>query len=134
MGAFATRDEKPLATAAFFRVCRPILVDRLTQERDFYYAFLGQTIDLFQEIRQWPVAFQSAGIRVQPGSRASKYAVEALARRGGHKAEKLCARLTAMIATGAMRIGGELWAAEGAREKPEVLVKRTFAAIRAILD
>ena len=59
---------------------------------------------------------------------------EALARRGGHKAEKLGARLTAMIATGAMRIGGELWAAEGAREKPEVLVKRTFAAIRAILD
>jgi hypothetical protein len=37
-----------------------------------------------------------------------------------------------MIATGAMRIGGELWAAEGAREKPEVSVKRIFAAIRAI--
>jgi AcrR family transcriptional regulator len=59
---------------------------------------------------------------------------EALAKRGGHKAEKLGARLVAMIATGAMRIGGELWAAEGARERPEVLVKRTFAAIRAILD
>jgi len=59
---------------------------------------------------------------------------EALARRAGHKADKLSARLAAMIATGAMRIGGELWAAEGAREKPEVLVKRTFAAIRAILD
>jgi len=39
-----------------------------------------------------------------------------------------------MITTGAMRIGGELWAAEGAREKPEALAKRTFAAIRAILD
>ena len=59
---------------------------------------------------------------------------EALAKRAGHKAEKFGARLAAMIATGAMRIGGELWAAEGAREKPEVLVKRTFAAIRAILD
>jgi hypothetical protein len=35
-----------------------------------------------------------------------------------------------MIATGVMRIGGESWAAEGARENPEVLVKRTFAAIR----
>jgi AcrR family transcriptional regulator len=59
---------------------------------------------------------------------------EALAKRAGHKAEKLGARLAAMIATGAMRIGGELWAAEGARERPEVLVNRTFAAIRAILD
>jgi AcrR family transcriptional regulator len=58
---------------------------------------------------------------------------EALSRRTGHKTEKLQARLVAMIATGAMRIGGELWAAEGAREKPEVLVKRMFAAIRAIL-
>ncbi len=51
----------------------------------------------------------------------------------GHKAEKLQARLVAMIATGTMRIGGEIWAAEGAREKPEALAKRTFAAIRAIL-
>jgi AcrR family transcriptional regulator len=57
----------------------------------------------------------------------------ALEKRAGHKTEKLGARLVAMIATGAMRIGGELWAAEGAREKPEALVKRTFAAIRAIL-
>jgi AcrR family transcriptional regulator len=59
---------------------------------------------------------------------------DALAKRAGHKAEKLQARLVAMIATGAMRIGGELWADEGAREKPEVLVKRTFAAIRAVFD
>ena len=57
---------------------------------------------------------------------------EALGKRAGHKTEKLQARLVAMIATGAMRIGGELWAAEGAREKPEVSAKRTFAAIRAI--
>jgi hypothetical protein len=59
---------------------------------------------------------------------------EALAKRAGHKADRLQARLVAMIATGAMRIGGELWAAEGAREKPEVLAKRTFAAIRAIFN
>jgi hypothetical protein len=32
-----------------------------------------------------------------------------------------------------MRIAGEFWAAEGAHENPEALVKRTFAAIRAIL-
>jgi AcrR family transcriptional regulator len=57
----------------------------------------------------------------------------ALEKRAGHRTEKLGARLVAMIATGAMRIGSELWAAEGAREKPEALVKRTFAAIRAIL-
>jgi AcrR family transcriptional regulator len=59
-------------------------------------------------------------------------AAVALEKRAG-KPEKLQARLVAMIATGAMRIGGELWAAEGAREKPEALVKRTLAAIRAIL-
>ena len=59
---------------------------------------------------------------------------EALGRRAGHPAETLHVRLVAMIATGAMRIGGELWAAEGARENPEALVKGTFAAIRAILD
>jgi AcrR family transcriptional regulator len=57
---------------------------------------------------------------------------EALGKRSGQKAEKLQARLVAMIATGTMRIGGELWAAEDAREKPETLVKRAFAAIRAI--
>jgi AcrR family transcriptional regulator len=59
---------------------------------------------------------------------------EALSRRAGHKTQKLEARLVAMIATGAMRIGGEFWAAEGAREKPEALVKRVFAAVRAIFD
>jgi AcrR family transcriptional regulator len=59
---------------------------------------------------------------------------DALSKRAGHRTEKLQARLVAMIAAGAMRIGGELWAAEGAREKPETLVKRTFAAIRAIFD
>jgi AcrR family transcriptional regulator len=59
---------------------------------------------------------------------------EALGRRAGHKTERLQARLVAMIATGAMRIGGEVWTAEGAREKPEALVKQTFAAIRAIFS
>jgi len=59
---------------------------------------------------------------------------EALGKRAGHKTERLQARLVAMIATGAMRIGGEAWAAEGARGKPEVLVKRTFSAMRAIFN
>jgi AcrR family transcriptional regulator len=59
---------------------------------------------------------------------------EALGKRAGHETEELQARLVAMIATGAMRIGGELWAAEGAHEKPEALAKRSFAAIRAIFD
>ncbi len=59
---------------------------------------------------------------------------EALGKRAGAKVERVQARLVAMIATGAMRIGDELWTAEGAREKPEALVKRMFAAIRAIFD
>ena len=66
--------------------------------------------------------------------RLERAMADALAKHAGHKAEKLQARLVAMIATGAMRIGGELWADEGARERPETLVKRTFAAIRAIFD
>jgi AcrR family transcriptional regulator len=59
---------------------------------------------------------------------------DALLKRTGNKADKMQARLVALIATGAMRIGAELWAAEGAREKPELLAKRMFAAIRAIFE
>ncbi len=59
---------------------------------------------------------------------------DALVKRAGRKSERLQARLVAMIATGAMRIGGESWAAEGAREKPDAMAKRVFAAIRAILE
>ncbi|WP_225116944.1 TetR family transcriptional regulator [Bradyrhizobium sp. BRP22] len=57
---------------------------------------------------------------------------DALLKRAGNKADRMQARLVAMITAGAMRIGAELWAAEGAREKPELLAKRMFAAIRAI--
>ncbi|KJC33680.1 transcriptional regulator [Bradyrhizobium sp. LTSP885] len=66
--------------------------------------------------------------------RLERALADALAKRTGHKAEKQQARLVAMIATGAMRVGADLWAADGAREKPEALVKRIFAAIRAIFD
>ncbi|WP_043161102.1 TetR family transcriptional regulator [Bradyrhizobium sp. Ai1a-2] len=59
---------------------------------------------------------------------------DALLRRTGNKTDKMQARLVAMIATGAMRVGGELWAAEGARETPELLARRMFAAIRAIFE
>ncbi|WP_415024896.1 TetR/AcrR family transcriptional regulator [Bradyrhizobium sp.] len=58
---------------------------------------------------------------------------DGLAQRSGRKSERSKARLVAMIATGAMRVGGESWIGEGAREKPEAFVKRTFDAIRAIL-
>lgn len=57
---------------------------------------------------------------------------EALQKRAGNEADRLQARLVAMITTGAMRVGGDLWAAEGARERPELLAKRMFDAIRAI--
>jgi AcrR family transcriptional regulator len=59
---------------------------------------------------------------------------EALGKRAGGKAERVQARLVAMIATGAMRVGQEVWTNEGAHEKPEASVKRVFAAIRAIFD
>lgn len=58
---------------------------------------------------------------------------DGLTQRSGRKSDRLKARLVAMIATGAIRVGGESWIGEGAREKPEAFVKRTFDAIRAIL-
>lgn len=58
---------------------------------------------------------------------------EGLAQRSRRKSDRLKARLVAMIATGAMRVGGESWIGEGVREKPEAFVRRTFDAIRAIL-
>lgn len=58
---------------------------------------------------------------------------EGLALRAKSKSDQPKARLVAMIATGAMRVGGESWIGEGTREKPEAFVKRTFDAIRAIL-
>ena len=60
--------------------------------------------------------------------------VEGLTQRSGRKSDRLKARLVAMIATGAMRVGGESWLSEGTRDKPEAFVKRTFDAIRAILE
>lgn len=58
----------------------------------------------------------------------------ALAARTSDPAEQLRARLVAMITTGAIRLASEKWMAEGAEEGPEVLVRRTFNDIRAILD
>lgn len=58
---------------------------------------------------------------------------DGLTQRARTKSDRLKARLVAMIATGAMRVGGESWIGEGTRERPEAFVKRTFDAIRAIL-
>jgi AcrR family transcriptional regulator len=58
----------------------------------------------------------------------------ALVARAQDESDQLRARLVAMITTGAMRIGGEIWLAQGANVKPDALVKGTFGAIRAILE
>jgi AcrR family transcriptional regulator len=91
----------------------------------------GEAIAMAQLKRDNPALQARDQVKYEKLERAL---AEALGKRAGHKTEKLEARLVAMIATGAMRIGGELWVAEGARENPEALVKRTFAAIRAILN
>ena len=91
----------------------------------------GEAIAMAQLKRDNPALQARDQVKYEKLERAL---ADALARRAGHKTEKLKARLVAMIATGAMRIGGEFWAIEGAREKPEALVKRVFAAIRAILE
>ena len=90
----------------------------------------GEAIAMAQLKRDNPALRARDQVKYEKLERAL---AEALGKRAGHKTQKLQARLVAMIATGAMRIGGELWAAEGAHEKPEALAKRTFAAIRAIL-
>jgi AcrR family transcriptional regulator len=91
----------------------------------------GEAIAMAQLKRDNPALQARDQVKYEKLERAL---TDALAKRAGHKTEKLKARLVAMIATGAMRIGGEFWAIEGAREKPEAQAKRTFAAIRAILD
>jgi AcrR family transcriptional regulator len=91
----------------------------------------GEAIAMAQLKRDNPALQARDQVKYEKLERAL---AEALGKRAGHKTEKLEARLVAMIATGAMRIGGELWVVEGARENPETLVKRTFAAIRAILN
>jgi AcrR family transcriptional regulator len=90
----------------------------------------GETIAMAKLKRDNPALQARDQVKYEKLERAL---AEALARRDGRKTAKLQARLVAMIATGAMRIGSEMWAAEGAREKPEALVKRLFAAIRAIV-
>ena len=92
----------------------------------------GEAIAMAQLKRDNPALQARDQVKYEKLERAL---AEALGRRAGHKSERLqAARLVAMIATGAMRIGGDIWTAEGAREKPEALVKRIFAAMRAIFD
>jgi AcrR family transcriptional regulator len=91
----------------------------------------GEAIAMAQLKRDNPALQARDQVKYEKLERAL---AEALGRRAGHKSERLQARLVAMIATGAMRIGGDIWTAEGAREKPEALVKRIFAAMRAIFD
>lgn len=49
-------------------------------------------------------------------------------------ADRLRARLVAMMTTGAIRVASENWLAQDGRERPGVMVRRTFKAIRAILE
>src|SRR5260370_42622727 len=57
---------------------------------------------------------------------------EALGKRAGHKTERLQARLVAMIATGAMRIGGAPLVAQGGPRTPEAVAQRGPTQLRAI--
>ncbi|MGY2888656.1 AcrR family transcriptional regulator [Bradyrhizobium sp. USDA 4524] len=66
--------------------------------------------------------------------RLERELANALLKRANHKNDRMKARLVAMITTGAMRVGSELWADDGAREKPDLVAKRLFAAIRAIFE
>ena len=58
----------------------------------------------------------------------------ALAKRAGTASAQRRARLVAMITTGAIRLASEDWLANDASETPEVLVRRTFRDIRAVVE
>ena len=131
---FAWQEESTAALIAAV-AARPTDESMLTAAENAITAMVGQlepgeAIAMARLKRDNPALQARDQVKYEKLERAL---AEALGKRAGHKAEKLQARLVAMIATGAMRIGGEFWAAEGAREKPEALAKRTFAAIRAIL-
>jgi AcrR family transcriptional regulator len=132
---FAWQEESTAALIAAV-AARPATESMLTAAENAISAMIrqlkpGEAIAMAQLKRDNPALQARDQVKYEKLERAL---ANALAKRAGHKPEKLKARLVAMIATGAMRIGGELWTAEGAREKPEAQMKRTFAAIRAILD
>src|SRR3984957_6665972 len=132
---FAWQEEITAALVAAV-AARPAAESMLTAAENAILAMVrqlepGEAIAMAQLKRDNPALQARDQVKYEKLERAL---TDALAKRAGHKTEKLKARLVAMIATGAMRIGGELWAIEGAREKPEAQAKRTFAAIRAILD
>jgi AcrR family transcriptional regulator len=131
---FAWQEESTAALIAAV-AARPTDESMLTAAENAITAMVGQlepgeAIAMARLKRDNPALQARDQVKYEKLERAL---AEALGKRADYKAEKLQARLVAMIATGAMRIGGEFWAAEGAREKPEALAKRTFAAIRAIL-
>ena len=81
-------------------------------------------------------------IRNTPALRARdqlKYAkleqrlVEALAERAAGQEEGLSIRLLAMIAIGALRVGGDAWQSRGRNEPIEAFTRKIFDAIRAEL-
>jgi AcrR family transcriptional regulator len=130
---FAWHEETTAALIAAVEA-RPAKESMLTAAENAISAMVrqlepGEAIAMARLKRDNPALQARDQVKYEKLERALAMALE---KRAG-KPEKLQARLVAMIATGAMRIGGELWAAEGAREKPEASAKRTFAAIRAIL-
>jgi AcrR family transcriptional regulator len=132
---FAWQEESTAALIAAV-AARPVSESMLAAAENAIVAMVrqlepGEAMAMAQLKRDNPALQARDQVKYEKLERAL---AEALGKRAGHKSEKLGARLVAMIATGAMRIGGELWAAEGAREKPEVSAKRTFAAIRAIFS
>jgi AcrR family transcriptional regulator len=131
---FAWQEESTAALIAAV-AARPANESMLAAAENAIYAMVrqlkpGEAIAIARLKRDNPALQARDQVKHEKLERAL---AEALGKRAGHKAEKLQSRLVAMIATGAMRIAGEFWAAEGAHENPEALVKRTFAAIRAIL-
>ena len=132
---FAWQEESTAALIAAV-AARPASESMLTAAENAISAMVrqlkpGEAIAMAQLKRDNPALQARDQVKYEKLERAL---AEALDKRAGHKTERLQARLVAMIATGAMRIGGELWAAEGAREKPEALAKRTFATIRTIFN
>src|ERR1700759_5017417 len=117
---FAWQEESTAALIAAV-AARPTDESMLTAAENAITAMVGQlepgeAIAMARLKRDNPALQARDQVKYEKLERAL---AEALGKRADYKAEKLQARLVAMIATGAMRIGGEFWAPEGAREKPE---------------
>lgn len=115
---------------------RPLDESMLTAAENAIAAMIGQ-LDIREAVALARLKRDNPALQARDQVKYEKLEralAEALVQRSPYKPDAFFARLAAMVATGAMRIAGDIWIAEGANEKPEALIKRTFKTLRAVLS